>query len=243
MASLSYVSGAFAASAALLLASCGGEDAGPSASSGVTDCPPQVKSGGLSVGSRVNIDEAIQYTFWMTDYPPLSCAGDLADLIPSLPAGYGLAPTTLTRLPLMGDDHIAFSLGEMPADLMTQYDTANVPLDMKRIDYEVVRFTSGEMSNMRAWFSNNPGSYFTKTFEGQEIYLAGAVATMRPGKPGRIGAGLTLLMKDNLVLRISYTDMLVQLSGKENPMPNKAGNPALELLATMIEKAKAAGKL
>jgi hypothetical protein len=228
---------------AALLASCGGgEDDGGSAIVS-SDCPPVAKGSGVFVGSRVNIDDAMKYTFWLKDYPPKRCAGKLADLIPDLPAGYGLAPTSLTKPPIMGDDHIAFALGELPDELINENDMANFPMDTKRIDYEIVRFTPDERATMDAWFASNPDSYLTKTFEGQDIYLAGALATMRPGKAGRVGTGIVVPLKENLLLRMSYTDMLTDLKGKDAPIPAIQGNPALELLSEILSRAKSADLL
>lgn len=233
----------FVSSAVFVLASCGnGEDtSGPLSASG--DCPPAARKGGLSVSSRVNIEEAMKYTQWLLVYPPQSCAGSLAGMIADLPDGYGLAPSSLTRPPVMGEDHVAFSLGEVPDALTTQNGTANVPLDMKRIDYEILRFSPEERATLDAWLAGNKASFITKTFEGQQIYLAGALATMRPGKPGRIGAGITVLLRNNLLLRMSYTDMIAELGGKDNPVPDTQGNIALEFLADLISRAKAEGLL
>lgn len=229
--------------AAAVLASCGGGDEAGGGASASGDCPPEAKGSGVFVGSRVNIDDAMKYTFWLEDYPPKSCAGKLADLIPDLPAGYGLAPTSLTKPPIMGDDHIAFALGEMPAELISENDVANFPMDTKRIDYEIVRFTPDERATMDAWFASNPDSYLTKNFEGQDIYLAGALATMRPGKSGRVGTGIVVPLKENLLLRMSYTEMLTDLKGKDVPVPSKQGNPALGLLSDILTKAKGANLL
>lgn len=224
------------------LAGCGGEGPSESSSSVSAECPPKTKGSGIAVSSRVNIEDAMKYAVWQRKYPPLKCAEDLAPLIPDLPDGYGLAPSSLSRPPIMGEDHVAFSLGELPAQLMTVDDVPNVPTDTKRIDYEIVRFTAAERKTMETWFETYPDAYSTKTFEGETIYLAGAVATMRPGKGGRVGTGIIVPLDNDLLIRMSYTDMLNQLSG-DGPMPPKEGNEALEFLASLIANAKSEGLL
>jgi len=168
-------------------------------------CPPEVGSGVL-VNQRVNIDEALPFTEWHDDYPPLECAGELEPLIPAMPEGYALAPSVMTQPPIMGDDHVAITLG-IPSDPRTTPDgIAIAPTEV--VLFEIIRYAPEQIAQFRQWFEDNPGEYSEFSIEGRDILLAPPSAIFAPGQTRRVAFGITRFLGDDLVLQVSYTNML-----------------------------------
>ena len=168
-------------------------------------CPPEVGSG-LLVNQRVDFEEAMPYTHWQDDYPPLDCAGALAGLIPDIPAGYALAPGTMTTPPIMGDDHVAFLLGEPPEPRVSEDGFAIGPTET--IAFEIMRYSTDEINTFRQWFEDNPNSVMPLSVGGYEVVNAPATATLIPGRRTRMGWGLVKFLGDDLILKVNYTGMV-----------------------------------
>lgn len=224
------------------LAACspgaGGVDDGGAARSGsALGCPPEV-GGGVLVSQRVNIDEAMPFTQWQDDYPPRECAGTLAGLIPDMPDGYALAPSVMTRPPIMGDDHLAMILGKPPEPRNTPDGTAIAPTEV--LIFEVVRYTDEEMARFRDWFEANPDAYISLSIDGRDIMLAPASATLIPGRTKKIGTGLTRLLGDNLILQVSYTGMF---DDQRSGALEGGDTDGARLMLDILDRAEAEGLL
>lgn len=218
------------------LTACSPGDAGASAGAG-QGCPPEVGNGVL-VNQRVNVEQAMPFTQWRDDYPPLECAGELASLIPAMPEGYALAPSVMTRPPLMGDDHVAMTLG-VPSDPRTTPDgTAIAPTEV--LIFEIIRYSPEEIAQFRQWFDANPGSYRQLSIEGRDIMMAPAGATLVPGRTTRIGAGMTRFLGEDLVLQVSYTNMF---DDQRSGALERGDTDGARLMLDILDLAEAEGLL
>lgn len=222
----------FVLTAVAAVTACSPGEAGSSAaaSHSADGCPPEV-GGGVLVNQRVDWEEALPFTQWRDDYPPLECAGALAPLIPAMPEGYALAPTVMTRPPIMGDDHVAMILGQPPEPRTTPDGNAIAPTET--LIFEIIRYTSEEMATIRQWFDANPDGYVALSIKGRDIIMAPAGATFVPGRTKRIGAGMTQFLGENLIVQVSYTGMFDdQRSGALEQGETDGARLMLEILDT-----------
>lgn len=193
------------------LSGCGGS-AGPTdggdsrADAGNAACPPERKGDGLMVSQRYDLDDVVAAGQWREDIPPRSCAGELGALLPDFPDNYGLAPASKPYV--MNNQQVHIAVGELPDPLVTENGVANYPSDHPVIQVELLRYTPEEMSKVRDWMLENPGSYRTYPINGTDTHLIGyEMALVRPGKTDRIAAGLIVLLDGNIVAKVSHPDL------------------------------------
>ena len=195
-----------------VLTACGGDSNESASSSRVSaDCPPIQKGNGVMVSSRYNYGDLQKANQWRTDMFPVSCAGSLADMIPSLPDGFGVAPTTKPFI--MTDDHVHLGYGELPEELFLEDGITNYPPNLNLIEFEILRFTDEEMTLVRDWMKANPDNYMTGDVNGQPVHLIGGFGTGRPGKGDRLATSLHAFPGDNIVVRVSHKSLFTQQSG------------------------------
>lgn len=199
---------------AAMLAGCGGDTPGERPSGQASaDCPPIQKGNGIMVSSRYDYDDLQKANQWRTDMFPASCAGSLASMIPDLPDGFGVAPTTKPFI--MTEDHVHLGYGELPEELFLEDGITNYPPNLNLIEFEIVRFTDDEMKTIRDWMDANPKNYMTGEVRGEPVYLIGGFGTGRPGKGDRLATSLHAFPSDNLVVRVSHKSLFTQRGGLE----------------------------
>ncbi|MEL6413665.1 MAG: hypothetical protein AAFQ15_01840 [Pseudomonadota bacterium] len=163
------------------------------------------------VSSRYDYEDLQAASRWRTEMFPASCAGTLASMIPIMPEGFGVRPTTKPYI--MTDDHVHLGYAEIPDPLYLENDMANIPPDLNSIELEIVRFTDNEMTTIRNWMDQNPDNYLTGDIDGHPVYLIGGFGTGRPGKGDRLATALHAFPGDNLVVRVSHKSLFTQGSG------------------------------
>lgn len=204
--------------ASVLLAACGGSsEPGPSASqkAATADCPPEQKGNGVMVSSRYDYEDLLEANKWRTEMFPAACAGSLAALVPDLPDGFGVKPTHKPYI--MNDEQVYIAYARLTDPLYLDEETANVPVDIETVEYEIVRFSDDEMKTLTDWMSANPDSYLTSSVAGQEVHLIGGFGSGRPGKGDRLATSLHALLDGNIVVRISHKDLFSQRGGLDVP--------------------------
>lgn len=218
-----------------LLAACGGAsnntyDTGGKAAK---DCPPLQKGNGIMVSSRYNYDDLLKANQWRTEMFPRACAGNYADLIPDLPAGFGVVPTHKPYI--MTDNHVHLAYGELPDELFAEEGIANVPLDLNRIDFEIVKFTDDEIAKVRAWMDDNPKSFQTNEVNGETVFLIGGFGTGRPGKGDRLATSLHAFLDDGTVVRVIHPSIFSQTGDPDfSPL-------VISIMGDILERADRAG--
>lgn len=206
--------GLLISTAAICLAACGGAGGandGSSASARPSDCPPEQKGSGVMVNMRYNYEDLLAANKWREDMFPSACAGTLANLVPDLPEGYGVMPTTKPHV--MSSDQVYVAYAEMPEPLYSEPDNPNMPRDMDIIEYEIVRFSDDEMTQLRSWMTANPDNFLAGSVQGKEVYLLGGFGSGRPGKGDRIATSLHAFLDDNIVVRIRHKSLFTQQAG------------------------------
>lgn len=216
-----------------LVTACGAPSGGSTSKAAGADCPPLQKGNGIMVSSRYDYEDLIEANKWRTDMFPASCAGQMAPLIPDMPDGFGVVPTNKPYI--MTDDHVYLAYAELPHPLYLDEDIPNIPVDLNRIEFEIVRFTEEEMTTLRDWMAANSDNYLTSELDGQPVYLIGGFATMRMGKNDRLATSLHAFLEDGTVIRVSHKSLFTQGSGFElSPLVQT-------LLGDILRRAEAAG--
>ncbi|MFN3211990.1 MAG: hypothetical protein ACE37M_02685 [Henriciella sp.] len=204
--------------ATIALGACGGGNApgvSGSKTSAATDCPPEQKGNGVMVSSRYDYEDLIEANKWRTEMFPAACAGSLAALVPDLPSGFGVKPTHKPYV--MNDEQVYVAYARLVEPLYLDEETANVPIDVETIEYEIVRFTDEERTTLADWMTANPDSYLSGSVAGHDVYLIGGFGSGRPGKGDRLATSLHALLDDNIVVRISHKDLFSQRAGLDVP--------------------------
>lgn len=202
----------FVAAAALLVA-CGGatkDDNASTAGNINADCPPVQKGSGLMVGSRFDYEDLAEMNTWRDTLFSRSCAGALGDLIPDLPDGHGVVPDSKPYI--MNDSQVYLSYAPLPDPLFLD-EVANVPPDLDRISFEIVRFSEEETTKLQTWLEQNPDDFLSGRVADQDVYLLGGFATLRSGKGDRLATSLHFFIGDNTVVRISHKSLFTQTTG------------------------------
>lgn len=204
--------------AIMALGACGaGNEMGASDSSKAAsaDCPPDQKGNGIMVSSRYDYEDLLEANKWRTEMFPAACAGSLAKLVPDMPSGFGVKPTHKPYV--MNDDQVYLAYARLPEQLYLDEETANVPIDIETIEFEIVRFSDDERKTLTDWMAANPKNYRTSSVAGQDVYLIGGFGSGRPGKGDRLATSLHALLDDNIVVRVSHKDLFSQRGGLETP--------------------------
>ena len=197
----------------LLLSACGsaGKDgtgqaeAGSAGGERSAECPPVRKGDGVLVSSRWDFEDLERFQNWQETIPPANCAGALGKLIPDFPEGYGLTPNNKPYV--MNNEHVYLLLAKVPDQLKNEYGGAYIPENMTKLGLEILRFTPEEISKAKGWMADNPDGYRTTEVNGLEVYIMGAMALIRPGKPSRMGGGLVAFLDENIVVKIKHPDV------------------------------------
>ena len=195
---------------ALALAACGGGgEPGSQASSGGGDgCPPALKNANsLSVSGRYEggIDALMAWNKWRDTLPPRSCAGQLGELLPSLPEGFGILPAITP--PIMTEDHIFITYGRMPEGATSDSGITPPPVDNETINIELVYWSDEEMENFDRYIANGrEGSNYLKyNLNGMPVYSIaeyGAFPTT-----DKMSRGLMIRFPGNLVAKVMHRDI------------------------------------
>lgn len=196
-----------------VLVACGGQsfdETGAGSETANADCPPVQKGNGIAVSSRFNYDDLLESNRWRDTLYARDCAGALGALIPDLPSGYGVIPTV--RPYVMNEQQVYLAYAPLPDPLYID-EVPNIPLDIKRMDFEIVQFSADEMSKLKAWMAQNPSDFFSGQVGSREVYLIGGFAATRPGKGDRLSTALHLLLENNTVVRISHKSLFTQTPG------------------------------
>lgn len=204
--------------ASIVLVACGGGgDLGPSGSqrSASADCPPEQKGDGIMVSSRYNYEDLIEANKWRNEMFPATCAGSLAALVPDMPDGFGVKPTHKPYV--MNDEQVYVAYARLVEPLYLDEETANVPVDLETIEYEIVRFTDEEHKTLTDWMTANPESFLSGSVAGHDVHLIGGFGSGRPGKGDRLATSLHALLDDNIVVRISHKELFSQRGGLDVP--------------------------
>ena len=226
-------SGLLLVASVLTLAACGapsmgGGEAGRSAA----NCPPERKGDGLMVGQRYDYEDLMRANRWRAEMFPSSCAGSLAMYVPDMPEGFGVMPTHKPFI--MNDNQVHLIYAEMPETLYNEDDIAITPMDMERIEFEIVRFTSDEMKLVQDWMSENPNGYLSGNLNGTDVYLIGGFGTGRQGKGDRLATSLHAFLPGDIVVRVSHKSLFSQRGGLEL-------SPLVEtVLGDILERAEGA---
>ena len=201
--------------AVVTLAACGGSggDQGTSgrAVSAGADCPPEQKGNGIMVSSRYDYEDLLEANRWRSKMFPSNCAGSLADYVPDMPEGFGVVPTNKPYV--MNGEQVYVAYGELPDPLYLEDDIPNVPVDLNRIEYEIVRFNDEEMVTLTTWMSENPDNYLSGSINGQDVYLIGGFGSGRPGKGDRLATSLHAILDGGIVVRVSHKSLFSQRGG------------------------------
>lgn len=175
------------------------------------ECPPDQKGNGIAVSSRYDYKDLEQANKWRDEMFPRSCAESLAELVPDLPAGFGVMPTS--RPYIMNDKHVFLSFAELREPLYNDEGWPNTPQDLDMIQFEIVRFDDAEIAKVREWMATNPGDFMTTELNGHEIFLMGGMATGRRGQGDRLSGGLTAIYDKGLVVRLVHHSIYSQTGG------------------------------
>ncbi|GAB5454763.1 MAG: hypothetical protein Hens2KO_09920 [Henriciella sp.] len=206
------------AAAIIALGACDGSNelsVSSSNTSAAADCPPEQKGEGIMVSSRYDYEDLIEANKWRTEMFPAACAGKLSALVPDLPNGFGVKPTHKPYV--MNDEQVYVAYARLVEPLYLDEETANVPVDLETIEYEIVRFTDEERKTLSDWMTANPDSYLSDSVAGHDVHFIGGFGSGRPGKGDRLGTSLHALLDNNIVVRISHKDFFSQGGGLDVP--------------------------
>lgn len=190
-----------------------GSDVGGSSMTTSADCPPTQKGNGIRVSSRYDYEDLLKANRWRTEMFPRNCAGQLAALVPDMPAGYGVRPTNKPYV--MTNDQVYVAYASLPDPLYLEEDVPNIPPDLDAIEYEIVRFSTDEITKLRDWMTQNPPNYLIGDIQGESVYLIGGFGSGRSGKGDRLATSLHALLDDNIVVRVSHKSLFSQHGGLE----------------------------
>lgn len=220
--------------AVLILAACGGADStSGGGSSKSAECPPDQKGSGVLVSSKYDYNDILDANKWRKDMFPRSCAGLLADLVPTLPAGYGIKPTHKPYV--MNDNQVYLGFAELREPLYNEEGFANLAQDQDMIEFEIVRFTEDELSKVKTWMAENPDHFMTTEMNGQTIYLMGGWATGRQNKGDRLTGGLTAIYDKGIVVRLVHKSIYKQQKELE------VSNLVETVMGDILDRAQKAG--
>jgi len=201
--------------AIIALGACGGSGGSSSQSSAAADCPPEQKGNGIMVSSRYDYDDLLEANKWRTEMFPAACAGSLSALVPDMPDGFGVKPTHKPYV--MNDEQVYVAYARLADPLYLDDETANIPMDLETIEYEIVRFSDDEWKTLTDWMTANPDSFLSGDVAGQDVHLIGGFGSGRPGKGDRLATSLHALLDGNIVVRISHKDLFSQRGGLDVP--------------------------
>lgn len=196
-----------------MLTACGGGDENTSnrGGSASADCPPDQKGNGIMVSSRYDYDDLLKSNQWRTSMFPSKCAGSLAKYVPDMPEGFGVVPTHKPYI--MNDNQVYVAYGELPDPLYLEDDIANIPVDMDRIEYEIVRFDDEDLAKLTSWMEENPDNYLSGEVDGHAVHLIGGFGSGRPGKGDRLATSLHAILDDGIIVRVSHKSLFTQRGG------------------------------
>ncbi|MEM7728439.1 MAG: hypothetical protein AAF311_04105 [Pseudomonadota bacterium] len=224
------------ATALTSLSGCGEENGEPSSRSAPGQaeyCPPDKKGSGISVASRYDYEDLLEAGKWRTEIFPRRCAGELGAIVPDLPDGYGLAPSS--RPYIMNADHIYLEYADMEGVVDNGEAMDNVPQGNDRIFFEISRYSADELARLRQWMAENPDNYLTRTVDGQTVYLMAGVGIFFQERTIRVPAGLTAIYDNGLLIRLSHASMFTR--DRDAPVDPLA----LGLFRDMMQRAEASG--
>ncbi|MGB3456737.1 MAG: hypothetical protein WBG08_08540 [Litorimonas sp.] len=185
------------------------------------------------VASRYDYEDVLAAGKWRTEIFPRSCAGALGAIIPDLPDGYGVAPTS--RPYIMNSEQVYLEYAEMDGVAEMGEGMDFVPQGNDRIHFEISKYSADELARLRQWMADNPDDYLTRTVDGRTVYLMAGVGVFFQERTIRVPSGLTAIYDNGLLIRLSHASLFTQdRNAPDDPL-------AMNLFRDMMQRAEAAG--